>query len=270
MAKSQNTGQEIAQKEMREALILEAELLENIKKTASRYEKIFSQDAQELEILEKIIPNFKPQEASDLVSGTLISMRNFILDLNKLSAKVAPVFQNSDEDEVEFDKEKITAEAYCAACYLTDDAIFIRMPMLWNRQINKRIGKPKQSFYDKANTLFSNSVSYAIEHSDGFNNFDFDRFALKRFQFLFCYSQNDAKRSSIPDNDNHDFKAIQDAVSMYLKGGDSAFSSETTLASASTDDVRSGTYLTVSRLQDAPIASDKIIEFWRSRNESKQ
>ncbi len=143
--------------------------------------------------------------------------------------------------------------------HLESDGIYIRLPMLGSR--NARPGKMK---IDQANASnFRDSIVYAIEHNDHFRDYDFSRFDHKIIQYLYVYNLDLQGHSNrIIDNDNHNTKAIQDAVALYLPGGDFGLSCANYCASALSKEVPEGTYITVAAAKNGVKPSDEIIKKW--------
>ena len=143
--------------------------------------------------------------------------------------------------------------------HLAPDGIFIRLPMLGSR--NSRPGKAKLNQTNAS--IFRDAIVYAIEHNSCFLTYDFARFDDKIIQFLYVYNLDKGSCSHrIIDNDNHDTKAIQDAVALYLPGGDYGLTCSNYSESVLSKEVPEGTYITVIEAKSGVKPSSEIIQKW--------
>ena len=247
--------------ELSEMLNFEEQLTKKYQQISATHNKRVISHINEFEILRKIFPDFKQNEIDDLVQRTIFDIRQNIVDLNRLTTTMSHKYNLDNVGS----KAAILLSAQNGdgvQGLLESEAIYLKMPLLWNRQINKKTTKSKAAQFEKANTVFVNSIEFAIENHPDFQCYDFAKFKEKRFQFLFCYDLQRSKSDRIPDNDNHDFKSVQDAIAQFFYGGDSAFSSETVLSSCASSSVDEGTYVTVTKLSDCPISNQRVIEKW--------
>ena len=146
-------------------------------------------------------------------------------------------------------------DAYAEA-HLEPEGIFIRLPLLGSR--NARPGKKQRERAEAV--LFRDEIVSAIERSEGFQSYDFSRYGSKLIQFLYVYSTT--KPHLIIGNDNHDTKSIQDAVVLYLPGGDCGLCCANYSASTVSAAVPEGTYITVVAAENGIMSADDIIQKW--------
>lgn len=156
-----------------------------------------------------------------------------------------------------FGKELL--EGRLVEAHLESDGIYIRLPMLGSR--NARLTNQRIQQADR--NIFRNEIVYAIEHDDRFQSYDFSRFDHKIIQFLYVYNLDPRSHSHrIIDNDNHETKAIQDAVALFLPGGDCGLTCANFSASTLSNEIPEGTYITVAAAKNGVKPSDEIIKRW--------
>lgn len=200
--------------------------------------------------------------ADQLLCNAIREGRKHIIRVNKLSM-ASPFLLLEDVRRMQNDaSERSIFSEDDTICLLEDEAIYIKIPLLWSRQINAYMPKERRQDFEKSNQLFAESIHYSIEKSQNFLSYDFKKFDRKVFVFLFVYSIKHAKQFKIPDNDNHDTKNVQDAIAMFLPGGDSAFSTSTLLTAEATNEIPEGTYVTVFPSIPSENFVKSIIEKW--------
>ncbi len=148
--------------------------------------------------------------------------------------------------------------------HLTENAIFVRTPMLWSRN-NRRIrgGKGRTIGPEKC-TVYRDSVYYSIILDPAFQNYDFGKYKRKIIHYLYIYRDLPANRMYLIDNDNHETKHVTDAIVRLLPAGDTPLNCNFYSSAMVTDLIPEGTYVTVTTMEYGMMADCDIVEFWRN------
>lgn len=106
---------------------------------------------------------------------------------------------------------------------LHKEAIYVRLPMLWAR--NQRYGRGQYGQITGREKIifFRDDIAACIKGADEFETFDFEEFSNKIVHYLYVYGDHPTKKRFVVDNDNHETKYVQDAITMFLPYGDSPF-----------------------------------------------
>ena len=89
------------------------------------------------------------------------------------------------------------------------------------------------------------------------------KFSTKIVHFMYVYSENPSEKRFIADNDNHETKYVQDAITMFLPNGDSPFCCSTYSSAIMTNEISEGTYLTITTEENGILPSEMIVDYWK-------
>ncbi len=148
-------------------------------------------------------------------------------------------------------------------CYLEQDAIYIRLPMLWSRNNGKRSSKRETFFVPEMSKMYRESVDAAIRLTGNYSPESFADYEYKTFQYTFLYHKSG--EYVCVDTDNHETKAVTDAVAGFLPNGDSARYASFVERTTFSDDISAGTYLTVIPGEFNVYSIEEIIDYWRNK-----
>ncbi len=146
---------------------------------------------------------------------------------------------------------------------LEHDAIFVKTPMLWSKNPNKKSQRLEKNQIDQRVVFFREAISNAFKTAPNFDIYDLSKYACKIIHFCYVYNDESAKKMMATDNDDHETKYVQDAIAMYLPGGDSPFSTSIFSSAVLTNEIQEGTYITVTQRDHGVLPEQKIISFWR-------
>ena len=150
---------------------------------------------------------------------------------------------------------------------LENNGIFIRIPMLWSTNFRMRNNKMRAEALIERDVIFAAAVRQGILNTQNFDCFDTSGYIEKTVHFLYVYPASGRYSSLATDNENHLTKNILDAATQLLPGGDSAFSCSIYSSATRSDEVISGTYLTILPGRDSIMSSEKILSFWHREQE---
>lgn len=148
--------------------------------------------------------------------------------------------------------------------YFTDRAMLVKTPMLWSRA-RRDIILNGHEYRKKEDSLFREELIGEIINHPDFQKFDLSLFKPYILHFLYVYSPHSIKRGSVTDNDNHETKYIQDAITMFFPGGDNPFSCSVFLSADISSLIPEGTYITITPAQDGIKSAEEIELFWTSK-----
>ena len=146
--------------------------------------------------------------------------------------------------------------------HLEPDAIYVKTPMLWTKNGRKVRGINGKNLGPERVTFFRDDIVDGIKNSPDFPSYDISIFEKKIVHFLYVYSEVPTNKIFITDNDNHETKYVQDAVTMLLPGGDSPFSCSTFSSAALSTKIPGGTYITVTSMKEGIKSDVEIIKKW--------
>ena len=151
--------------------------------------------------------------------------------------------------------------------HLTENAIFVRTPMLWSRN-NRRVrgGKGRTIGPEKC-TVYRDSVYYSIILDPAFQSYDFGKYKRKIIHYLYIYRDLPANRMYLIDNDNHETKHVTDAIVRLLPAGDTPLNCNFYSSAMVTDLIPEGTYVTVTTMESGMMSDSDIVEFWRNKTD---
>lgn len=148
---------------------------------------------------------------------------------------------------------------YGIKTHLESDGIYVKTPIC-----------PRKTYYEVrengrislADPIFPEYVGAAIMSDSNYDNYDFSRYDKKTIFLLYVYPK-EGLSDEIPDIDNHNSKALVNAISDFFDTGDTAFTTSIRAEAVLSDDVEPGTYTTVMPGTSAHIESAKIIQYWQ-------
>lgn len=146
--------------------------------------------------------------------------------------------------------------------YYENGLFFVRTPMLASRNYYSAAvskGAKTNSYLRDCAPIFKDTVRQSMANLMREINDDLSAFRSKTILFLFSYSS--ANRRKMLDNDNHDTKGIQDAITSHLPGGDGALSCRVIYDTVLTDEVEEGTYITVMP-SNRTVSNEEVVKFW--------
>ena len=143
---------------------------------------------------------------------------------------------------------------------LEPSAIYVKLPLLWSRR-NKSHKDMKSTAFERV-TFFRDEINSSIKTAEGFDEYDFRKFSTKIVHFMYVYSENPSEKRFIADNDNHETKYVQDAITMFLPNGDSPFCCSTYSSAIMTNEIAEGTYLTITTEENGILPSEMIVDYW--------
>lgn len=200
---------------------------------------------------------------SDEVFSALRSACN---QLNSLS-NVPPALElrpDPEEEKKRYYRNVVLPQDQVAS-HLTDNAIFVRTPMLWSRN-NRRIrgGKGRTIGPEKC-TIYRDSVYYSLVLDPEFQSYDFSKYKKKIIHFLYIYHDLPLNRIYLIDNDNHETKHVTDAIVRLLPAGDTPLNCNFYSSAMLTDRIAEGSYVTVTTMEDGLMKEDDIVSFWAGK-----
>lgn len=145
---------------------------------------------------------------------------------------------------------------------LHKEAIYVRLPMLWAR--NQRYGRGQYGQITGREKIifFRDDIAACIKRADEFETFDFEKFSSKIVHYLYVYSDHPAQKRFVVDNDNHETKYVQDAITMFLPYGDSPFWCSTYSSAILSNRIPEGTYITVTPYQTGILTDERVVAWW--------
>lgn len=200
------------------------------------------------------------------------SMRIASNTFHNLSMIYPQIYEANDEKFSEENRyQRIFLPQDRVLASLESDAIFVRTPMLWNRQNRRVRGKDGRTIGADRCKNYEDSVRFAIRLAPNFEEYPFANFKEKIVHFLFVYADISANKSFIVDNDNHITKYVNDAITEFLPGGDYPLLCSTYHSAAISKEIPEGTYITVTKASDGLKSHDEIINFWieKFKNEAE-
>lgn len=163
--------------------------------------------------------------------------------------------------------QKILTPENQVLAFLEPSSMFIRTPMLWNRQNMRVRGKDGRTIGAERSKNYCDAVNYAIRLADNFFDYDFAQFQKKIIHYLFVYADFPANKIYIVDNDNHITKYITDAIVTFLPNGDHPLSCNMYFSAEQSKCIPEGTYITVTKGENGLIPQSEIVNFWHSKYE---
>lgn len=148
--------------------------------------------------------------------------------------------------------------------FFEDRAIMARTPMLWSRARRDIILNGRE-YKKKEDTIFREDLISEIREHPDFQQFDLSLFKQFILHFLYVYSPRSVRTGKVVDNDTHETKYIQDAITMFLPGGDNPFSCSIYLSAYISRLIPEGTYITVTPAQDEIQTAREIELFWKNK-----
>ena len=148
--------------------------------------------------------------------------------------------------------------------HLKDEAVFLKMPMLGSLQTASDYKKNSLRISNKYLRIYRKSIIKSIELNPDFDSYDFGKFKDKIVHFLFVYNNESIRDRHLIDNDNHDVKAVTDAITLYTGTGDGPLVCSFFLESTFTSSIPEGTYVTMTSKEHGLMSASKIIDFWKS------
>lgn len=202
-------------------------------------------------------------QAKQSASDALILTRQLVNSLSLETSEIPNAIAQSENSEELYRLQNELFSVDGVRSMLKSEAIFVRVPMLWSRQINRYSSKSKVEKMEISSHLYMDAIQKSIQTNVNFQEYDFRKFQYKVFYFLFCFNKNTDGKVKIADNDNRDIKACQDAVASFLPGGDSALTSSTFLESVYNNELPTGTFITVSEKASPLITPEIILKYWK-------
>ena len=230
--------------------------------------KIFESD---LEIEQNMIRSSGSSEvftrAVSLSDEVFSSMRNACNELNAASnAPPAVEIRTDPETEKKRYYRTVVLPQDQVVSFLTQDAIFVRTPMLWSRNNRRVRGDKGRTIGPEKCTVYRESVYYSIILDPLFPQYDFSGFKKKIFHYLYIYHDLPANRMYLIDNDNHETKHVTDAIARLLPAGDTPLNCNFYSSAMVTDQIPEGTYITVTAMEKGMMEDKEIVRFWKEKS----
>ena len=127
---------------------------------------------------------------------------------------------------------------------VSEGKIYLRLPLIWSRY-------RQSSWYDQ-HKIESDYFPFFVDeiHNIMMSNIDaIPSMTSKHIHFLYIISPT---RHNPTDTDNYDTKAMVDAITSYLHGGDAALCCSFSAITMIHEELPEGTYITVSPTLNAP------------------
>lgn len=248
-----------------ESMINAAEkVIESLKRSVSDARISLNHDEESVEYLFK-----SPSEhLSDICSELLSSLRRNTVRMHQVAVTAPPSTRNYEFTEhifTERDTSLPTEERVFVQ--LENIGIFVRMPMLWGANFRMKNNKVHMETLVERDDIFASAVRQGILTAPSYDHFDTSRYIEKTVHFLYVYPISGRYGTLAVDNANHLIKGVLDAATMFLPGGDSPFSCSVYSSAVHSDEVVSGTYLTILPGRDKLMSSEKILSFWHGKQE---
>ena len=201
--------------------------------------------------------------AAPICEDLFSCIRNNTLALYR-SAQISPeIAESLDENDSAFsEKQEMVYHQNRVIVRLESDEMFIKLPMLWTKNGRRIRGLNNKNLGPDRITFFREDIVHGIQNSPEFSTFDFSKLANKIIHFMYVYEALPNNKLFIADNDNHETKYIQDAVAMFLPGGDTPLTCSTFSSAIETSRIPEGTYLTVTAMDAGVKKSEDIVSFW--------
>ncbi len=198
----------------------------------------------------------------------LSSLRRNTIRLHQ-AVQFSPCFarETSPDDRVFSEHGTSVSMENSVIVRLENDGIFIRMPMLWSTNYRMRNNKTRMEALAERDDVFASAVRQGILTAPNYDHFDTSRYIEKTVIFLYVYPISERYGALAADNMNHLTKGVLDAATMVLPGGDSPFSCSVFCSATRSDEVESGTYMTILPGRDSIMSSENILRFWREEQE---
>ena len=244
------------------------EQVESTSETTKEFEKNFGKIIQSHEIIKELFQNQNYEQRLlldeiDNYNSLVKEIRLMISRLNPISLRAKPSIFSSESEEIESNFAKNILPIDDVEVHLTSEAVYVRMPMLWNKQeLSYRSRAQMIRDFLVRDMVYSKSLEQAIWQNKDFESYDFKKFHDKLFFYLFNYNKKNNKTLFIPDTDNHDFKAVQDAISIFFGSSDDALNTEIFMKSTNNLNQKEATYITVSSSASPIISAETVFEFW--------
>ena len=145
---------------------------------------------------------------------------------------------------------------------LRKEAIYVRLPMLWARNQHHVRGQYGQITGKEKIIFFRDDIAASIKGADEFETFDFEEFSNKIVHYLYVYGDHPANKRFVVDNDNHETKFVQDAITMFLPYGDSPFWCSTYSSAVLSNRIPEGTYVTVTPYHTGIFTDERVVAWW--------
>ena len=152
--------------------------------------------------------------AVSLSDEVFSSLRNACNELNAASKPPAVEIRTDPETEKKRYYRTVVLPQDQVVSFLTQDAIFVRTPMLWSRNNRRVRGDKGRTIGPEKCTVYRESVYYSIILDPLFPQYDFSGFKKKIFHYLYIYHDLPANRMYLIDNDiywNHSLTVHEDS-----------------------------------------------------------
>jgi len=234
--------------------------------------KVFESD---WEIEQSMIRNCGTSEvftcAQSLSDEVFSALRFACNELNALSnAPPAVELRTDPEAEKKRYYRTVVLPQDQVESHLTDDAIFVRTPMLWSRNNRMVRGGKGRTIGPEKCTVYRDSVYYSIILDPDFQGYDFSKFKKKIIHYLYIYRDLPENKMYLIDNDNHETKHVTDAIVRLLPAGDTPLNCNFYLSAQVTDLIPEGTYVTVTAMDHGMLSDTDIINFWRNMTSQEE
>lgn len=264
-------GMGLTDNEISEVIKLSNSAIDNAEHTMSKLKKRINRsrlalDSRRIELenaLKKGENTPRPTVEFD-ADELFTAMKNSTLDLYKICG-TAPVFDGLFLEEA---AAASRTNPDCSApkpgvkAVLHDGTIYVRTPMLWTVNGRRIKGNGGRYLGAERYTFFRDEVAQAIKNALNFPGFDLGSFKTKTFHYLYVYNSLSSSPALMPDNDNHETKFVQDAIAMFLPGGDTPLSCSIFSSATLSSRVPEGTYITVSPGLRAITSDSEVLNFW--------
>ena len=150
--------------------------------------------------------------------------------------------------------------------HLENGAVFVRLPMLGSLHTATDYKNNSSRISGKYLRIYHKSVVKSIELHPDFPSYDFGQFRNKTVHFIFVYHPKTSSQYQLIDNDNHDIKAVVDAITYFTGTGDGAMVCNLFLESAISSLLPEGTYVTMTGMENGVLPKEEILHFWEDHN----
>lgn len=239
------------------------------KKIAENLRSRLSIFESNLEIEREMIRNCGTSEvftcAPSLSDEVFSALRFACNELNTLSiAPPAVELRPDPEAEKKRYYRNVVLPQDQVVSHLTEDAIFVRTPMLWSRNNRMVRGGKGRTIGPEKCTVYRDSVYYSIILDPEFQSYDFSKFKKKIIHYLYIYRDLPENKMYLIDNDNHETKHVTDAIARLLPAGDTPLNCNFFSSAQVTDLIPEGTYITVTAMDHGVLSDTDIVDFWRN------
>ena len=235
--------------------------MQELKSDADFAAELISEEADEA-------PGFSEPMATNLADRLLTKARFAAIELYDFSASpIAGELKMIGDPRARSACQGHYTEQDRVVSHYESDGIFVRTPLLWNRQTfkKKKTANGKKTITTETVRFFRDSVIESLLSNPGYASFDFSVYQEKTIQYLFIYSAKTAEKRRLVDADNHETKYVTDAICALLPSGDSALCCSFFYSTVITDDVPEGTYITITPELNRLKPANQIIEFWKCK-----